>query len=1058
METVLNAGEAARAAHAARRIASLPLVELRFADSALSTSLVQLQEDEKTDKGASDRGGAAAASAGFRMEDLSALLADPDSGVFTTVTRLLGYKLFGKEQLQKVIEGPRVHLLGLLHLLPLLRTPPTEGMASPRLGTATLLLWRFWFVESPEWARIMGVGTPGGVPVVDALTLTLSVDLFRAFPRLMAAQHSAVLDAWLGPSAGATPPPPPGSPPARHVGITCTSCKQEIVGPRFKCSQCTGLDLCEGCNAGKLVVPYGDRLHTRSHGTEAHLTPLPRCEAPGVICCLHKHLQLMTKCVQRLRLLLDVAERDETAASDKAPAADAATPAISATASTSAVPPSTASSDASASVLLRGLADVDSRLPFRPAAAELRAALALTAEAPFCSALLTALTLTLNFATAPVLFDIKLTGIGRTTAVTACTSLLTVLSAGDDFVSALTADGSFPPFLLKTLCQPASMQDVALSVANSGLRLLVDIAAVPGQAERLVVDHSALLWLAPLTHHQRPYIALKASLIVGILLHLTPPSQEPGLRDMAADALASALVVCRTFEHSKSGLANLSPRCIRILADMADGDAGTAPESKTSSMAAAGGAGAAPTPSSLSSPTWRAGLDLVGLHGLAQLVASGVVAADWPALQGLGPAFFARLTAVAARGHECALRANLAAVLLTALGHTLPPVAVKEDVSSGGSDRTGPRSGARDRAPAYLGLHLLRRPVREWDTDAVSLWVSCQSFHCHEEAFRTGWITGRVLLHLTDVQLAEMGVTSRLHRRAVLTAIARLAASPTRGSQPTLDFAQGLEVQRGRDGEDPGACDVFITTPCEGGTSTATILRAQLLACGLRVGGWVPPPALTLVEIHAKDGGGAAVSRSGASSDDDAARAVSRTSVASASLVLVVLAPRTLTLGQSVGPVAAALPSCLPAQRHAALASEVAAALRQGRQVLAVATDPFVWPEDVSGELAALRGVVDPPAQHVAPLPTVDAAAPPAAEQAGAAATAPVAASAPAPAAPESPALPAPSADGGADFALPRPTAAGGMFVRLAPHQFLLAGGTLAAAIAAHVTGVRGAA
>ncbi len=171
--------------------------------------------------------------------------------------------------------------------------------------------------------------------------------------------------------------------------------------------------------------------------------------------------------------------------------------------------------------------------------------------------------------------------------------------------------------------------------------------------------------------------------------------------------------------------------------------------------------------------------------------------------------------------------------------------------------------------------------------------------------------------------------------------------------------------------------------------------------------------------------------------------------MASAALVVVVLAPRTLTLGQSVGPIATALPSCHPARLHAALVEEVGAAVLHGRPVLGLATAPFVWPAEIDAPLAQLRGILDPPP---AASPGKEGG-----EGEGGAAAGAASAAAPAKAAAAPP--PATNAAAAALDAsshtptLPRPTPSGGMLVRLATNETWIASGKLATAIAAHVSG-----
>ena len=607
------------------------------------------------------------------------------------------------------------------------------------------------------------------------------------------------------------------------------------------------------------------------------------------------------------------------------------------------------------------------------------------------------------------------------------------------------------------------LSSIALDVANSSLRLLLDLVSAPGLAERLVRENGALLWLSPLTHHQRPNIALKASLAVAILLHLTPPIAEPAFAAAAEEALASAISTARAYGQQEGGLDNLSPRCIRIFAAIVTSQSGGGSH----------GDGAAESPAA----AWTHGLQMVGLHALAQLVQSSVTSADWTVLQGLGGGFFSTLTQLCSDGARPE-KMSLAAAILTALGHALPTIHLPppgEGWGRGGSDHShhhhhlhlpgsgrggGRRGGGALVAPAYLGLHLLSRPVREWDSDAVCLWVGGQAFREHLPAFRESWVNGRVLLMLTDELLREMGIERPVHRRAILVALERLACHAEQGAMPLQALSAAAAAEGGGVGE---ACDVFLATPCEGGAALAAMLRQQLLALGARVSGWAPgAPLLVLTPADSQQGtSAAAVPSAAAGSADGAAAAEARTAalIASATLFLTVLAPRTLALGESVTEAVAALPTCLPSQLHAALVRETSAAVRYGKPVLGVATAAFTWPGGSSEVEKQLRAALAPPelpgsAAVVAAERELAAALPLA--PGGAAAGAGAAGAGEGGAALQGAALAQhssspPPTDGSTAFALPPPNRNGGVLVQLRESAFLMASSALAAGVMAHV-------
>ena len=80
-----------------------------------------------------------------------------------------------------------------------------------------------------------------------------------------------------------------------------------------------------------------------------------------------------------------------------------------------------------------------------------------------------------------------------------------------------------------------------------------------------------------------------------------------------------------------------------------------------------------------------------------------------------------------------------------------------------------------------------------WSVDAVCAWAGDQIFSAYRQLFRDSLVTGRVLLELSDDDLADMGVAHRLHRRTILHAISDLKDSSTvdgsgvgAGAIPTL--------------------------------------------------------------------------------------------------------------------------------------------------------------------------------------------------------------------------------------------------------------------------------
>ena len=61
------------------------------------------------------------------------------------------------------------------------------------------------------------------------------------------------------------------------------------------------------------------------------------------------------------------------------------------------------------------------------------------------------------------------------------------------------------------------------------------------------------------------------------------------------------------------------------------------------------------------------------------------------------------------------------------------------------------------------------RRVFGWDESAVSSWLEALGLGAHVGAFTSARVDGRLLLELDDEDLLELGVTSRLQRKLVLT-------------------------------------------------------------------------------------------------------------------------------------------------------------------------------------------------------------------------------------------------------------------------------------------------
>jgi hypothetical protein len=176
------------------------------------------------------------------------------------------------------------------------------------------------------------------------------------------------------------------------------------------------------------------------------------------------------------------------------------------------------------------------------------------------------------------------------------------------------------------------------------------------------------------------------------------------------------------------------------------------------------------------------------------------------------PSFVARLRACAAISDAFVYTAAI--TILRALGLAFPSYRSHAAVNAEAED-AGPGLPA------------------QWNVDAVCSWVGTQIFASYRGIFREGLVTGRVLLELSEDDLAEIGISHRLHRRTILHAIGDLkAASEAPAAVGGGSAARLLSVAR------PSAVpmyDVFLSYRRIGGADFAQLLKVELQARGLRV-------------------------------------------------------------------------------------------------------------------------------------------------------------------------------------------------------------------------------
>jgi hypothetical protein len=134
-----------------------------------------------------------------------------------------------------------------------------------------------------------------------------------------------------------------------------------------------------------------------------------------------------------------------------------------------------------------------------------------------------------------------------------------------------------------------------------------------------------------------------------------------------------------------------------------------------------------------------------------------------------------------------------------------------------------PLPNYRDKSVQSAERNILLTHPREWNIDQVCNWVGSQFFKCYRIQFRDGYVTGRVLLALTDDDLKEIGVSSGLHRKSILIAIQTLAEQSSTNSEETSLVPRSLPMQQSRTG-----ADVFISYRRQGGSDFAQLLKVCL--------------------------------------------------------------------------------------------------------------------------------------------------------------------------------------------------------------------------------------
>ena len=130
----------------------------------------------------------------------------------------------------------------------------------------------------------------------------------------------------------------------------------------------------------------------------------------------------------------------------------------------------------------------------------------------------------------------------------------------------------------------------------------------------------------------------------------------------------------------------------------------------------------------------------------------------------------------------------------------------------------------------------LEAPVESWSIDSVAAWVARQPFRQYKRAFARNLVTGRVLMTLSEADLADvLGVANALHRRTILFAISDLSGnSGGGGACPSIELARSPLSRGGSGVEDDDAAESphaagSLRSPSRGGASAVTRRTAPSL-------------------------------------------------------------------------------------------------------------------------------------------------------------------------------------------------------------------------------------
>ena len=122
----------------------------------------------------------------------------------------------------------------------------------------------------------------------------------------------------------------------------------------------------------------------------------------------------------------------------------------------------------------------------------------------------------------------------------------------------------------------------------------------------------------------------------------------------------------------------------------------------------------------------------------------------------------------------------------------------------------------------------------KWTIDDVCFWVGDKCFKIYRQNFRENYISGSMLLSLTDEHLGYMKIENPLHRMSILFAIASLKEQVEIASKGGDSIELFNNASDGSNGQTE-KYDIFISYRRQGGGDFAHLLKLSLTAMGLSV-------------------------------------------------------------------------------------------------------------------------------------------------------------------------------------------------------------------------------